>query len=82
MRSSGMDFLQIKPFKFFLIIFLFVPLQLISGTTGKIVGTAKDASTGEALAGVNVIIDGTSMGAATDIDGTYYIIGIPPVSIL
>ena len=40
--------------------------------------TVTDKSTGEALAGVNVIIDGTSMGAATDLDGTYYIIGIPP----
>jgi outer membrane receptor protein involved in Fe transport len=73
-----MDFLLKKPFFIFLIVLLFIPLQLIAGTTGKIVGTVKDASTGEALAGVNVIIDGTSMGAATDLDGTYYIIGVPP----
>jgi outer membrane receptor protein involved in Fe transport len=73
-----MDFLQLKPFKIFLIILLLIPLRLLSGTTGKIVGTVKDAVTREALAGVNVIVDGTAMGAATDIDGTYYIIGIPP----
>ena len=69
-----MDFLQQKSFKIILLISLLIPFQLISGTTGKIVGTIKDAGTGEPLAGVNVIIDGTAMGAATDIDGTYYII--------
>jgi outer membrane receptor protein involved in Fe transport len=73
-----MDFLPQKSFFIFLLVLLFIPLQLIAGTTGKIVGMVKDGSTGEALAGVNVIIDGTSMGAATDLDGTYYIIGIPP----
>jgi len=73
-----MDFLPKKPFFIFITVLLFIQMQLIAGTTGKIVGTVKDANTGEALAGVNVIIDGTSMGAATDLDGTYYIIGIPP----
>jgi outer membrane receptor protein involved in Fe transport len=73
-----MDFLHKKTLYVYLLILCFNPMQLFSGTTGKIVGTAKDAGTGEPLPGVNVIIDGTSMGAATDIDGTYYIIGIPP----
>jgi hypothetical protein len=48
------------------------------GTTGKISGVIKDAQTGDALPGVNVVIDGTQMGAATDINGEYFIINVPP----
>ncbi len=49
-----------------------------AGTTGKIVGAAVDAQTGEPLPGVNIIVEGTTFGAATDVDGTYIILGIPP----
>ncbi len=49
-----------------------------AGTTGKISGTVKDAQNNEPLAGVNVIIEGTTMGAATDHDGFYFIINVPP----
>ena len=35
-------------------------------TTGKLRGTVS-SSDGQALAGANVIVDGTSMGAATDL---------------
>ena len=51
---------------------------LFAGTTGKIAGTVKDATTGEALPGSNVIIVGTTMGAATDTNGEYFILNIPP----
>ncbi|MBK9793777.1 MAG: carboxypeptidase-like regulatory domain-containing protein [Sphingobacteriales bacterium] len=34
-------------------------------------GTVKDATTGEALIGVNVTGKGTTMGTVTDIDGKY-----------
>lgn len=46
--------------------------------TGKIAGTARDAATGEALPGVNLRVEGTSYGAATDLDGRYSIIGVSP----
>ena len=49
-----------------------------AGTTGKIAGKVVDSETGEPLVGVNIIIEGTMMGAATDMDGEYYIINIPP----
>ncbi|MGE5313236.1 MAG: TonB-dependent receptor [Acidobacteriota bacterium] len=52
--------------------------MMIAGTTGKIAGTVTDASNGEKLVGVNVIIDGTRMGATTNIDGYFAIINIPP----
>lgn len=51
---------------------------IFAGVTGKIAGTVKDAKTGEPLPGVNVVVVGTSMGAATDAHGHYFVIGIPP----
>ncbi|MFQ5825551.1 MAG: carboxypeptidase-like regulatory domain-containing protein, partial [bacterium] len=58
--------------------FVFMQTRLFGGTTGKISGTVKDAENGEPLPGANVIIEGTTMGAATDINGFYFIINIPP----
>ena len=50
--------------------------SLISQTTGKISGIVKDADTDEPLIAANVIVQGTAFGAATDLDGSYYIINI------
>jgi outer membrane receptor protein involved in Fe transport len=49
-----------------------------SGTTGKISGTVTDATSGEPLIGVNIIVENTIFGAATDSQGDYYIINIEP----
>ncbi len=49
-----------------------------AGNTGKIAGQVKDSQTGEALVGVNVVVEGTSSGAATNIDGFYNILNLPP----
>jgi outer membrane receptor protein involved in Fe transport len=48
------------------------------GVTGKIAGRIIDASTNEPLAGVNVILEGTYLGAATDFQGYYTILKVPP----
>mgnify|MGYP002277496208 CR=1 FL=1 len=45
---------------------------------GKISGTVVDAKSGETLIGVNVIVKGTTKGAATDVDGNYSIGGLEP----
>lgn len=50
---------------------------LNAGVTGKISGVVKDAGTGEALAGANVVIVGTTMGASTDLSGRYFILNVP-----
>lgn len=39
--------------------------------TGKITGTVVDAKTGEPVIGANLALEGTSNGAATDIDGKF-----------
>ena len=45
---------------------------------GKISGKVLDADTGEPLIGANIIILNTNLGAATDIDGNYFILNITP----
>lgn len=39
----------------------------------QITGTIKDASTGEALVGVNIVVEGTSIGVISDINGKFSI---------
>jgi len=43
----------------------FTPQQI------KVTGTITDATTGEALVGVNVVVDGTTTGVSTDINGKF-----------
>lgn len=43
---------------------------------GAITGYITDAATGEPLVGANVVINGTSIGSATDVNGKYYIANI------
>lgn len=59
-------------------IVLFFPSLLLAGTTGKITGVIVDSDTKEPLVGVNVQIEGTVLGGATDLDGFYFIINIAP----
>ncbi len=54
-----------------------VPLAQ-AGTTGKIAGVVINKETGEPLFGANVIIEGSSRGAATDSKGRFTILNIPP----
>lgn len=55
-----------------------LPTASFSGTTGKIAGRVTDSQTGEGLPGANVVVKGTVFGAATDADGYYTILRIPP----
>lgn len=59
-------------------IVLFVAVNVFAGTTGKISGYIVDETTGEPIVGANVILEGTYLGAAADIDGYYSINNIPP----
>jgi outer membrane receptor protein involved in Fe transport len=59
-------------------IFFLLQAAVFAGVTGKISGTITDAGSGEELIGANVIIEGTSFGAATGTNGKYVILNIPP----
>jgi len=68
---------------------IFITYYLYAGETGKIAGKVTDKTTGEPLIGANVIITArivegeqqnltNQLGAATDLDGYYFILNIPP----
>ncbi|APF17028.1 TonB-dependent receptor [Caldithrix abyssi DSM 13497] len=61
-----------------IILIIFFVNSLWAGTTGKITGQVKDARSGEPLPGVNVVVEGTALGASTDLEGYYVITNIPP----
>ena len=60
------------------LLFLLLASFLLAGTTGKIAGTVTDAATGEPLIGVNLVVQGTGMGATTNLDGYFVILNVPP----
>ena len=53
---------------------------VFAGETGKISGRVTDATTGEPLPGVNVVLTGTIQGGVTDEDGYYVILKVAPGS--
>ncbi len=57
-----------------------IAVNIFAGTTGKISGKITDSETGMPLPGANIIIDGTSIGTASNIDGNYSILNISPGS--
>jgi hypothetical protein len=59
------------------IMLAFAPFYLFAQSSGKIVGVVKDKASGEPLPGVNISLDGTQYGAATDVDGFYVILNVP-----
>jgi len=72
MRNKKWSFISV-----FLITVLGFGLCLAQ-TTGKVSGKIVDQTTGEPLAGANVMAVNTSFGTATDINGNFFIINIPP----
>lgn len=65
-----------KLFLFILAAVLIFPTVMFSGTTGKLAGTVTDKATGEPVPGVNVIVEGTTLGAATNSKGEFFIINV------
>ena len=59
------------------VIILLLSCNLIAQGNGTINGYIKDAGNGEALIRVNIILSGTTIGAAADLDGNYNISNVP-----
>ena len=53
---------------------------IVFAQTGEITGTVSDSLSGDPIPGVNVVIAGTSQGAATSAEGAYTISGVEPGS--
>ena len=63
--------------KVFSLVVISVLLPVLMYGSGKIRGKVTDAGTGEPLVGANVLVVGTSMGAATNTVGEYTILNVP-----
>lgn len=50
----------------------------LAANTGNISGRVTDRKTGEPLVGASVVVEGTELGNATDLNGQYLIINVPP----
>lgn len=66
-----------KMLLFFLLTTLICSTPVFS-QVGKINGFVRDAETNEALIGANILVEGTNIGAATNLDGYYVITNIQP----
>lgn len=51
-------------------------MSLTAQNTGTVRGVVTDVA-GEALIGANVVLEGTTLGSATDIDGSYIVLNVP-----
>jgi TonB-dependent receptor len=69
---------QIQIIKFLLSVIIFFMSITIQAQTGRIFGRVTDENSGDALPGASVYLEGTSLGAAANIHGDYYITNIPP----
>ena len=75
-QNHSKVFYQIITYKFLFFVLLFS--IAFTGNTGKITGKILSSTTNEALFGANVFLEGTSIGSATDLDGNYFILNVPP----
>ena len=69
---------QVTTFLFMILLCVSLSMTLMAATTGKISGRVTDSETGNGLFGANVVIEGTTMGAATDLSGDYFILNVSP----
>ncbi|MEE4312695.1 MAG: TonB-dependent receptor [candidate division KSB1 bacterium] len=68
-----------KTFRIALITCVILTAQMLYASSGGIIqGTVTEKSTGRLLPGVNIMIEGTLLGASSDIDGRFKISGLPP----
>ncbi|MEL6824160.1 MAG: TonB-dependent receptor, partial [Calditrichota bacterium] len=55
----------------------FLPMIALGQSTGKVIGLVKDKDSGDPLPGVNISLEGTTMGAASDADGYFVVLNVP-----
>jgi outer membrane receptor protein involved in Fe transport len=68
---------MLRKWGMFVLMLLATPALVLAQNTGKISGVVTDADTGDSIPGAQVVVVGTTLGAITDVDGNYFIIGVP-----
>jgi len=69
---------KLLTFSIILFILVFTTNLFSQSSAGKLAGKVVDAETQEPLIGANIVLLNTSLGAACDIDGNYFILNITP----
>ena len=59
-----------------ILLFMLFASSFTFSQTGRISGKVTDQQTGEPLIGTNILIIGTSLGAASDVNGEYLITSV------
>ncbi len=57
---------------------LFLATWVLQAQSGTIAGTVSDQETREPLVGANIVLEGSTRGASTDLDGSFRISGLDP----
>ena len=61
----------------FLMIFLFIGIGLMTAQTSRVTGLVTSEEDGQPVVGASILVNGTTLGTITDIDGKFTIANVP-----
>lgn len=69
--------MRLKSFLVVCLLLCFFVGSALAAVTGKISGELTDAKTGDPIIGASIAVEGTALGATSDVDGRYIVINVP-----
>ncbi len=61
----------------FLMTFLFIGIGLVIAQTSRVTGLVTSEEDGQPVVGASILVNGTTLGTITDIDGKFTITNVP-----
>lgn len=61
----------------FLMTFLFIGIGLMTAQTSRVTGLVTSEEDGQPVVGASILVNGTTLGTITDIDGKFTIANVP-----
>ena len=61
----------------FLMPFLFIGIGLVTAQTSRVTGLVTSEEDGQPVVGASILVNGTTLGTITDIDGKFTITNVP-----
>ena len=61
----------------FLMTFLFIGIGLMTAQTSRVTGLVTSEEDGQPVVGASILVNGTTLGTITDIDGKFTITNVP-----
>ena len=61
----------------FLMTFLFIVIGLMTAQTSRVTGLVTSEEDGQPVVGASILVNGTTLGTITDIDGKFTIANVP-----